>query len=382
MIRALTVRCVRKGLLSSSSRRGPSTTRPSASPASSVAIANDHEHSVSWMLFYAAAAAGVATCATPSTRLEGEASDAVHDDGEEDNEHRASEDPYDNLPEEDGPTHCSICMTYRQGPCRPYWRKVEACTKDNELKKQQSSPDDGEATGENAAGDDGEQEAFPDTPCLKYMLPWIDCATGFRNLYNLIELDTNYAAGILDLEEQAVETLCWAPSVQPKVDWTAWQVYVLAHEDWKLPPKKKKTSKKDSEDEDSVTQKVSLWKTLDQSKDPEVVEVETVVPNKQGSGVLECTYALDQDGNVLGFSYGTRPSEAFKEPEESKEDADGETSDTTELKIRLLPKKTRSIVIKASYTQPHNEGAKEDDPFEAHIYQSKRFSLKKMAREG
>ena len=44
-------------------------------------------------------------------------------------------DPYENLPEEDEPTHCSICLTYRQGPCRPYWRKVEACTKDNELKK-------------------------------------------------------------------------------------------------------------------------------------------------------------------------------------------------------------------------------------------------------
>ena len=28
-------------------------------------------------------------------------------------------DPYDNLPEEDEPTHCSICLTYRQVGCSP-----------------------------------------------------------------------------------------------------------------------------------------------------------------------------------------------------------------------------------------------------------------------
>lgn len=33
---------------------------------------------------------------------------------EEDPEAEPEIDPYDNLPEEDEPTHCSICMTYRQ----------------------------------------------------------------------------------------------------------------------------------------------------------------------------------------------------------------------------------------------------------------------------
>ncbi len=56
----------------------------------------------------AVATAGVLRISTSQTLCE---SDPV-DDSAEDNEPEI--DPYDNLPEEDEPTHCSICMTYRQ----------------------------------------------------------------------------------------------------------------------------------------------------------------------------------------------------------------------------------------------------------------------------
>ena len=287
---------------------------------------------------------------------------------EREGEDEEVEDPYENLPEEDEPTHCSICMTYRQGPCRPYWRKVEACTKDNELKK-----DDNEDKEDSISNDDDEpkqdDDKNKDPPCLKYMMPWIDCATGFRNLYSLIELDTNYTLGIQDLEKEATQTLCWAPGHDPQVDWSAWQQYVSDHKEWKL-PKKKKTSSKNAT-------KLSLWKTLDQTKDPELIQVEAKVSMKQGEGTLECAYALDQDDNVIGFSYGTKPSEA----EASREDKnDEDTPSEVDLKIRLVPTRTRQVVIAASYTQPRKMDGKTEDPLEAHIYKSKPYSLKKMSK--
>ena len=91
-------------------------------------------------------------------------SEEDHDDDNEsddDDNDTPATDPYDNLPEEDAPTHCSICKTYRQGPCRPYWRKVELCTKDNELKKKDDDDDDN-----NNNNGDGEKAENDDTPTV------------------------------------------------------------------------------------------------------------------------------------------------------------------------------------------------------------------------
>eukprot|EP00980_Cylindrotheca_fusiformis_P021737 scaffold8569_cov139-Cylindrotheca_fusiformis.AAC.7 len=275
------------------------------------------------------------------------------------------EDPYDNLPEKDEPTHCSICLTYRQGPCRPYWRKVEACTKDNEVKE-----DDKKDTKEkeaNETGDDSEEDER-DPPCLKYMLPWIDCATGFRNLYNLIELDTNYTSGIADLEKEAKETLCWSPAITPPVDWSAWQDYLEANEDWT----------RAENQEPKRAEKVPLWKTLDQSKDPELVEVQAAVNVTQDNGILECAYAQDQDGNVIGFQYGTKPSDAGKAKEEQEEKAES----TVVLKIRILPQRTQTVTIAAAYTQIEEEKQERTDvdSFDSIIFKSQPYSIGKVAK--
>ena len=116
---------------------------------------------------------------------------------------------------------------------------------------------------------------------------------------------------------------------------------------------------------------------MDQTKDPELIQVEAKVSMKQGEGTLECAYALDQDDNVIGFSYGTKPSEA----EASREDKNDEDAPSeVDLKIRLVPTRTRQVVIAASYTQPRKMDGKTEDPLEAHIYKSKPYSLKKMSK--
>lgn len=328
-----------------------------------------------------------------------------------------TEDPYDNLPEKDEPTHCSICMTYRQGPCRPYWRKVEACTKENELPKEGKKKDNEEDkendkdSDKDKEDDDSSKDGMDEAPCFKYMLPWIECATGFRNLYNFIELDTNYTAGIVELEKDASEVFCWAPNStkEPQVDWTAWQVYVESHPDWKLPPKKETTSSSTSTSTTSTSSTaVSLWKTLDQTKDPEAIEVTASVAVKQGpGGVLECAYAVDQDNHVIGFAYGTKPSQAAASADlEGEEDED---NSTVTLKIGLLPTHTRTVTIAAAYTQPPTAATaaakqveskasttttttttedttdSDADPsppsLDSHIYKSRPFSVEQMGKK-
>jgi hypothetical protein len=315
--------------------------------------------------WYVVAAAGVGGWTT--TQCEAQEVDDGRDEEEAEEE---KEYPYENLPEEDESTHCSICLTYRQGPCRPYWRKVEACTKDNELKKDDESEEEGEKEQESPEQEqESPEEEQPDPPCLKYMLPWIECATGYRNLYNLIELDTNYTMGIVDLEKEAATEVCWAPSTEPAVDWSEWQAYVASHPEWRLP---KRTTKKTDK-----RPHVALWKTLGADKDPELVEALASVPIIQGDGVLECAYAVDQDGNVLGFTYGTKPSEAAKQMAEEGEEEAGEV----ELKIRLLPLHTRRITLAAAYTHLAKDESAEEDPLESRIFKSRPMSLKKMGKE-
>ncbi len=328
-------------------------------------------------------------------------------DDDDDDDDTVEVDPYDNLPEKDEPTHCSICLTYRQGPCRPYWRKVEACTKDNEL------PDDAKKKDEDGNGDDtsdDDDKQRPDPPCFKYMMPWIDCASGYRNLYALIELDTNYTEGIADLESTASEHLCWAPGREPPIDWSPWRDYVeVLNPHWKLPPmpsrakqsiKKRKNTRKNDDERNGTTMAtdgagsstvVALWKTLDQSSDPELVQVEATVPTKLEGGVLECAYALDQDDHVIGFAYGTKPSEAASAS--SSEEDESEEEKTVALTIRLLPERTRHIVIAAAYTQvgsgtsssadadDRNKNGSDDPPIESHLYKSRPYMLDVVGKQ-
>jgi hypothetical protein len=202
-------------------------------------------------------------------------------------------------------------------------------------------------------------------------MPWIDCATSYRNLYNWIEMDTNYTLGIADLEEEAGVSMCWAPGNEPVVDWTEWQTYVQEH-DWKLPTKAARKQTKAN-----ATKQIPLWKTLDISNgDVETISVTALVSTEE-MGIpenhLECAYAQDQNGQVIGFAYGQKSGSDRKEGEEEQP--------YVTLTIRLLPNKTTHVVLAASYLPPHDkESSSEEDPPKSRLYKSKPYSLKKMGK--
>ena len=102
----------------------------------------------------------------------------------------------------------------QKGPCRPYWKKVEACTKDNESKEKKKDDDDDNVSDDAGKKNDDKDDdpSSPSTRCFKYMMPWIDCASKYRNLYTLIEMDTNYTEGIEELEA----TFVGCPGRYPK----------------------------------------------------------------------------------------------------------------------------------------------------------------------
>ena len=78
------------------------------------------------MIAAASAAAGISLLgvSSSSSRTICDGTGDVKADGQENSKYIVGDDrepeidPYDNLPEEDEPTHCSICLTYRKvGPC-------------------------------------------------------------------------------------------------------------------------------------------------------------------------------------------------------------------------------------------------------------------------
>lgn len=356
-------------------------------------------------------AGAAALLSTSQTRCEG-----TEDHAEEEPEI----DPYDNLPEEDEPTHCSICLTYRQvgfnvtnleqllnpsqlranvlifcflfsifrstfacnhkGPCRPYWRKVEACTKDGEKEKEKEE-------GEEDTGSEG--EAAPDEPstrCFKYMMPWIDCASKYRNLYTLIEMHTNYTEGIEELEATS-RHFCWVPGKEPTIDWTNWEECEATEEFLAEAP---------STDEN--TEPVPLWETFDPEQgDPKFLTVDAQVPVtiNAGEGILECAYAVDQDNNVIGFAYGTKPSELMGDEKKSDDGEDETKSNDSDdeketkgnldkmvtLSIKLVEARTKGFTIAASYTHRIERTTKDESAdnspigLESHLYKSKPFDL-------
>jgi hypothetical protein len=260
------------------------------------------------------------------------------------------------------------------------------------------------------------------TRCFKYMMPWIDCASKYRNLYTLIEMDTNYTEGILELEATS-RHFCWVPGQEPKIDWSNWQQSGTEEEEEEKADSKitKKTNDDADDDDDASTDLISnvkLWKTLDPALgDPKLITVEATVPAtiNSGLGILECAYALDQDNNVIGFAYGTKPSDLIGDENSKKADDDDDNPKTIEsndddeekkkgtdndnntveentnedkmmvpLNIRLVASRTENFVLAASYTHriekakstTSNESGKNNSiALESHLYKSKPFVL-------
>jgi len=249
--------------------------------------------------------------------VENEPAEKVDADTMEDDE---EDDPYANLPEEDEDTDCTMCQTFRQGPCRPFWRKLERCFKDNE------SSSDG--------GDDNNSAA---SKCVRYFTPHQNCLSNYTNLYQLISLDLKQEL-VNDVVEPAVSPGERRPfhASDVVVDWTRWRQFYA-----EMGPSFRQTVNHHRTTEPATT---PLWKRLPSpstssssaGNEPAAAMVEPVLiltkatlpvrpptvdakknaadsSNLHDNMLLKIAYAIDQDGFVIGLSYNSHYGELMEQ---------------------------------------------------------------------
>lgn len=243
-------------------------------------------------------------------------------ENEPEEEEKAENEPdvYDNLPEEDESTTCTICLINRQGPCRPVWRKFERCMKDNTPK------------------DDQDGEAKSDTPsmseqCDIYMLPWITCIQGFRNRYTLIANDFFQHEMIGEVEKAINE------DEKVLLDNIAISSIVQVGSEWNEVDKTQ--GKELADDEDAILvegiAKINLW------------DGKSLRP-------IEIAFVKDQDGTLLGYE------QFFDFKKSIKGNALGEQSSKVgACNFHVNPSTTKSIQIFALYRDQEELSIIEED---------------------
>jgi len=248
---------------------------------------------------------------------------------------------YENLPDEDEDTNCLLCKIYRQGPCRPYWRKFEYCVKDQR--------------GEKDTGD-----------CDKFVLPFEDCWKEHLSLYELIALDANQIdARDIELDYRYDKK----EAIKPKMEWTAWVEYLK--EEGSL-----ERAVEDCAAWRSLDKFVPLWKRfVILEKKPFLLTVSAAVPRLKDGKQLKAVYALDQDGLVAGFSHCDDEHEQEKAKKERKP-----VGTSQKLDITLVPGMTKTIQVKALYAEnskTHPE--KKDYQLDSVLCVGPEMSLEKVA---
>lgn len=261
-------------------------------------------------------------------------------------------DPYDNLPDEDEETHCSMCNTFRKGPCRPFWRKLERCFKDHESE-------------ENGA-----------VKCMKYFSPHQSCLQKYLNLYQLVSLDMKQQLVVdTELSVRDDERREWKNAV---IDWGMWIDFM---KDQGL--EFREAVRRRIDDSDETSPLLPLWQRLPEDTEPVLLTVSSKVPQRQDGMILKIAFAVDQDGFVLGLSYNSayqalldeanRVAEADGDASSSSKDppsaevgpAAGESKDsgpvtspstTTgedpfSLEFFLLPGETKAVRVSALYSE-------------------------------
>lgn len=250
--------------------------------------------------------------------------DPLDDEGSYENGKIDSEsDPYENLPEEDDPTTCTICLINRQGPCRPMWRKFERCMKDNSSVEGEGK----DAENKNESTSLGEK-------CDKYMLPWITCLQKFRNRYTLIsnnffqnEMIAEIENGIDKDEKILLDNFDVKSIVQIGNEWS------------KADPSREISDKEDVPLVEGVVS-INLW-DADQSRP------------------IEIAFVKDQDGTLLGY-------EQFFEFKKSLKGNNGTDHHVSTGKIggctfHANPVTTKSIQIFALYRDQESEASGDHD---------------------
>ena len=272
-----------------------------------------------------------------ATLLEEESSPPVADDpinncgkAQNDDEEEEEDDPYANLPEEDEPTECSMCNTFRQGPCGPYWRKVERCFKDHE--------------GE----ENGSQK------CMRYFMPHQHCLMNYTNLYNLVRM-TNLQEYIDETEDTLPENQRVKMDV-PDINWSLWDRF------------KEDVGPSFTQGLASVSKDTPLWKRFPQDTEPVVLTFSTQIPRQDKAGLLlRFAYVVDQDGMVLGVESNPiyrklKDQVEGRVREESAEDEETEPGPSMNLEFYVVPSMTQKIKVKAMYAvDPTTPGLEGDD---------------------
>ena len=295
---------------------------------------NDANHL--WLAAGVSLVAGSTTAATASLAEEQEENTvpstvpaltvAIEEEEEEE------EDPYENLPEEDEPTECSMCNTFRQGPCRPFWRKLERCFKDHEGQ-------------ENGA-----------SICMRYFMPHQKCLMNYTNLYNLVRL-TSLQEYIDETEEALPARQRAKMSVPTSLDWSLWREFQND-----AGPQYTQGLEKAA-----FTKRTPLWKRFAEDTEPVVLTFNVQIPRQEEDGLLlRFAYVVDQDGMVLGVESNPRYRK-FKDEVEGRKKEEKEEEEETDmgpemkLEFYVIPSMTQEIKIKAMYAKdPRTPGLKGD----------------------
>jgi len=287
------------------------------------------------------------------------------DDDDEDEE---GEDPYANLPEEDEPTECSMCNTFRKGPCRPFWRKLERCFKDHEKE-------------ENGA-----------VKCMRYFKPHQQCIMKFTNLYQLVSLEMKQdLVRDAELSMSENERRTW----KPVVDWSLWKQFTAEAGISFRETIRSKDAKSG--------ELLPLWQRLPENKEPVLLSLTSQLPKvEEESGLLlKIAYAVDQDGFVLGLSYNKEygalvelaqskdSSSSEKETKDSDvkpDDAAGDAvppekdeSTTFEFNFHVLPGETKTVTICGLYAENPVNASPDKEILDALLYKNKPYNLRKIA---
>lgn len=282
------------------------------------------------------------------------------------------EDPYANLPEEDEETDCTICKTFRQGPCRLSWRKLERCFKDNE--------------GSEAAA----------SACTQYFMGHQECLSGFTNLYQLISLELKQE--LIDETEKAVlekERLCWSREASDSfIDWSQWRSFC---KDMGKSFRESLAEAVKAPIVESNSAPVPLWKKVLPNEEPLLVATVAKIPTQQDGMLLKFAYAVDQNGLALGVAYHEYYGKILEQHKvaadssaSSKADATSETETAADfedlptlekdvtLEFYILPEDTRLVQLCAFYTEDPAKSDESKKLLDVQLYKTQKYQLRKQ----
>jgi hypothetical protein len=334
---------------------------------------------------------GIASCEEATPPVSAPSSDSAVD--------QEADDPYENLPEDDDETDCTMCKTFRQGPCRPFWRKLERCFKDHESEENGS------------------------VKCMRYFSAHQTCLMDYTNLYQLISLDLKQE--LVSEVEQAV-TKAERRTLDPaafSIDWKLWREFydemgpsfrqTVPHHRrtepsseplWRrLPPTREGTHLEPVLLQTKVTLSMTPPPTLNGGEDSSSSSSSSSNSSSVGDNMLlKIAYAVDQDGFVIGLSYNSRygdlvdqakksstamddakdgkdkPTNAREEGEPTEVN-DDPLAQTYDFDFYILPGECQSVRICAMYAENPIVADPGKQILDVFLYKSKSINLHHVA---